>query len=335
MRFFSSAVSPAGDIALVYDLITFNPGYVGSNYALYAAFLSPSTEDGSVGGLQLQQVELLVASLGQNQPPQNQPYVFWSNASQTFIVSDHEPGAGNQIFITLNDFLANGQTPGGLGSVPWDPSVGGVGNLVASGSVGESGNFLGVSYTDPGSGAAFSPWITILDENNNLVGNPAALIATASSPNWVSVAGTAQGFAYFYDQETPASVGEVFVSTAEDAGIFDDAAVGQADASALPGFSFSGEATAGRAIADDVGTGGFGGVGIALLYNNGVSFAYVNADGVGHRGPDTVFAHTFDMGNTAAVGDLFSITNLNGSFVLSLFSQATNSTQVAASGICP
>lgn len=86
------------------------------------------------------------------------------------------------------------------------------------------------------------------------------------------------------------------------------------------------QANAARAIADQ--TGGAGGVGLALQYPTMVSFAYVNTDGIGHQGPDTVFPHTY------ATGDEVSLTNFGGSFVVSLYNASANSTQIAASG-CP
>ena len=45
----------------------------------------------------------------------------------------------------------------------------------------------------------------------------------------------------------------------------------------------------GRAIADDVGTGGKGGVGLALGTSLGVVFGYVNSAGTAIEGPTPVF----------------------------------------------
>jgi len=52
----------------------------------------------------------------------------------------------------------------------------------------------------------------------------------------------------------------------------------------------------------------------------------VNADGAGHQGPNSVFAHTY------ASGDYTSMTNYAGSFVVSLYIAANHQTQIAASG---
>ena len=80
----------------------------------------------------------------------------------------------------------------------------------------------------------------------------------------------------------------------------------------------------GRAIGD--GPGGSGGVGLALLNPDGVTFTYVDLNGVGHEGPTPVFAHTI------GTGDEVSLTNFDGSFVVSLYNGSTKSTEVVASG---
>jgi hypothetical protein len=139
------------------------------------------------------------------------------------------------------------------------------------------------------------------------------------------VAGTAKGFVYFYGIIPGARVGEVFISTSPDAGIVGGDISGEGGLGKFPGFSFNTPAVFGLAIADDVGTGGSGGVGVALYDGSGVSFAYVSADGIGHQGPISVFPSANAM----------TMTNLNGSFAISAYSQAATSTQVVASGICP
>jgi hypothetical protein len=136
----------------------------------------------------------------------------------------------------------------------------------------------------------------------------------------VTVGATAAGFVYLYDNGN--NVAEVFVPTSGDAGV----ALPDAGDGGLPGFLFTGgvQAIEAHAINDD--TGGIGGVGVVLLYSNGLSFAYVDANGATHLGPSSVIAHTY------ALGDQINITNFGGSFGVSLYSAATQSTQLAASG---
>ena len=74
---------------------------------------------------------------------------------------------------------------------------------------------------------------------------------------------------------------------------------------------------------------GQGGVAVDLLYPDEVSFAYVNANGIGHQGPVQVFSRS------NASGDYTSMTNLNGSFVVSLYLADDHQTLVSASGCAP
>jgi hypothetical protein len=145
-------------------------------------------------------------------------------------------------------------------------------------------------------------------------------VPTVNYSNWTTVAATAEGFAYFYDNGN--SVAEVFLQTSGDGGVL----LPDAGDAGLPGFTFTSSTGAndGHAINDD--TGGLGGVGVALLYPNALSFAYVKADGKTHVGPSSIIPHTY------AAGDQINITNFGGSFGLSLYSTASHSTQMAASG---
>jgi hypothetical protein len=315
----SAAASPAGDLALVYVLHD-SPG----TDELYVAFLSPSTGDGGTAGVQLQRVVLLkngALDLGGNVPA-----VFWSNASQTFVVS-YQYSSSFGIGMSVNKLYADGQVASG--GVSPAPFVGdGIASQSCNGNVGESGSLLAVSYF-PSAGAPTGAWITILDESGNLVGSPTDLAGVyGENGAWAGVAGTAQGFVYFYDQQgANALVGEAFVSTSPDGGIVGGDISGEAGIGEFPGFTLTPPATAARVIADDVGTGGHGGVGAALLTSGGVTFVYVHADGVTHEGPVTV--------SSTAGGDSIWMANLNGSFAVSFYDGSTNSTQVVASGICP
>jgi len=79
------------------------------------------------------------------------------------------------------------------------------------------------------------------------------------------------------------------------------------------------------AINDDVG--GAGGVGLALQYDDGVSFAYLNTDRT-MVGPATIWAHSWGG------GDYVSISNFAGSFAVSQWSATEHLTRVAAT-TCP
>jgi hypothetical protein len=310
---FSAAISPTGDIALVYELLS-------GGHALYVAFLSPSTSnDGGVDGLQLQNVQLLATVYGGGS---DQPRVIWSNASQTFIVNYVAPAN----HITVSKFAVGGQAAGGIVPVPMLNANQGT---QRNGAVGESGSLLGVQYaTDDGVGPAEG--LTILDESENVVGTPIILASGSSIDTGLevlSVAGTAQGFVSFYTTFNQNVFGELFVSTAPDAGTVGAPADG--GVGAFPAFTINGKFLEACAISDDVGTGGKGGVGLALVVDSGaVSFAYVSADGVGHQGPFQVFARGAGQGS-------MWMTNFNGSFAISNYDSTAKSTQIVATGICP
>jgi hypothetical protein len=162
-----------------------------------------------------------------------------------------------------------------------------------------------------------NPFLTILDPLGNAVGGPIPIGSLNSS--WMTVGGTSKGFVVLTG---PSGMPvETFVGTSSDGGV---ATAGDAG---FPVHMLSGSGVVeGRAISDD--TGGFGGVGAALLNPNGVSFLYVSADGVTHQGPLAILAAPH------VVGDLAAITNYGGSFSLSLYSPTDGTTQAAASG-CP
>jgi hypothetical protein len=309
------AVAPTGDIVILYHFGS-GLGSDGRVGGLFAAFLSADT-------LKLQHVVLVTdAAIAVSNPigqGPTRPRVIWSNASQTFVVNYV---SGNPNFTTISKYSVGGQIAGGIGAVPTLQSDNSFGT---SGTVGESGNLLGLEYegSQDQSGVV---GLTILDESGNLVGTPIVLGNGDKSLAWDGVAGTAQGFVCLYDQIGQKAASVVFVSTSPDAGI-----VGATDSgvATYPGFTLSGKYFDVRAIADNIGTGGKGGVGVALSLDGGsVSFAYVNADGMGHLGPIPALAQGSGAG-------AMSLTNFNGSFVLSSYTTTTNSTQIVATGICP
>ncbi|HEX7597067.1 MAG TPA: hypothetical protein VF518_02570, partial [Polyangia bacterium] len=246
----------------------------------------------------------------------SQPQAMWSVKYGAFVFSwkyGSTTGA-----IKIRKFLSDGRSAGGeTDSVPTTMADNSAYEQ-QSGTVAASRDLFGVAYL---SRSYRYPYLTVLDAKGNLVGGTFALQQTLAAANWVTAAGTNAGFVTFYDQ---AGVGASFVPVAADGSV---AAATRADAgTSIQGFHFSGTktATTGRALNDDVG--GAGGVGLALLYDDGVAFAYVNADGVTHMGPSSVIAHARDA------GDLINISNFDGSFAVSLWSAKEQMVRVAASG---
>lgn len=329
----TASVAPTGDIVLVYGFYDTSGAASGVCYygpydygvstftigncqnGLYAAFLSPSADAGT--GLQVQQIVPLDASL-----TYGQAHAVWSQARQAFVIS-WEYYTAPAWFLGLKNFRPNGAAAGGdTAVVPTNtPDGAPAQNAVEQGSVAPLGDgSLGVAFqalTNQG-----VPWLTVLDSTGNQLASSVQVASTDSA--WVTVGATAQGLVYVYDGVT--SVGEALVPTSAGGG--PSAPPGDGDAG-YAGFTFPGaiRAIEGRALDDD--TGGPGGVGVALLYANGASFAYVDADGLSHVPPSSVIAHTY------VAGDQINITNFAGSFGLSLYSSAAHSTQMAASGCAP
>jgi hypothetical protein len=323
---YSTAVAPSGDMALVYGVHYSNDPQV----VFYAAFLGLSADAGSgseagVQGLELEDVVLLETALSTSVGGDGQPFAIWSDTLQAFVLSWEYIDSQN--YVQVSNYLVGGDPAGG-GAEPVptndDGQVQHGGGSEVNGSVGESKNLFGVGYIDEES---VDPALTILDPSGNQVGKSFDVVPTLPkiNSNWVAVGGTSNGFVYFYDNAQTNTVSEAFVPISADGGVVGGFSDGGGDGG-FPGFSFPGamRASAARAIAD--GPGGSGGVGIALLYQNGVSFAYVNADGVTHVGPSSLFVHDL------AGSDEVSLTNVAGSFVVSLYDSAAQSTQVVASG---
>jgi hypothetical protein len=305
----TAAIDPSGDIILLF-YIAGSGGITGMS----AAFLSKSTTDAGVGGLQLVKiVQVEVAELG------NQPDCIWSVASKAFVCSWQHTGANGKV-ARMRKFLPDGRTAGGdTDEVPADRADNRVQDT-ANNDVGSVGNLSGVGYLVY---AYAYPKLTVIDKLGNQVGSTITLQQTPAGAHWLTIAGTSAGFVTFYDQ---AGVAETLVPVDSSGNV---AATTGGDAGILSGFHFTGTKTAnyGRAINDDVG--GVGGVGLALLYDDGVAFAYVNADGLTHVGPGTAISHSY------LSGDYINVTNFAGSFGVSLYSAAAHSTQMAATGCTP
>ena len=316
----SASVAPTGQIALAFN-------YGGDFYyqngaslqtSLYAAFLGTSADAGP-SGMALQRTVALVSG-----EISGQPHVIWSAATGAFVFSWEyvvTPNNSNITSLGTQNFTPNGGAAGGTTPVPTDNSSATVqaASSLEQGSVAAGPNLFGVAFQQAGN--ANAPWLTILDLKGSQVGS--AVQVGPRGPSWVTVAASTEGFVYIYDGNGNAP-SEAFVPTSGDAGVV----LPDAGYAGLAGFTFAGGAAIDvHAIGDD--TGGIGGVGAAMLYSTGLSFAYVNADGTTHVGPSSV------LPNTYAAGDQINIMNFGGSFGLSLYSAAMHSTQMAASGCTP
>ena len=300
----AAAISPGGQIALIYQ---------SGGAGMGAAFLDTLSADAGTGTVKYQVnhlVPLEVSPLG------SQPQAIWSAVYGAFVFS-WRYGPGGSWPIKLRKFLSDGRSAGGdTDSVPTTVSNNDTSGY-SSGTVATSRTLFGVAYLASGSNY---PYVTVLDALGNQVGTTLPLQPSPAGATWVTAGGTNAGFVTFYDQ---GGVGASLVPVTSDGAV--PAVQSSVDAGVLPGFHFSGTKSAvyARALNDDVG--GAGGVGLAILYNDGVAFAYVNADGLTHVGPASMMAHAY------ANGDYLNISNFAGSFALSLYSSGEHKTRVAAS----
>jgi hypothetical protein len=305
----AAAVSPGGQIAVLYW------SYGGG---MSAAFLDAGAGDGGVSPINLrvnQQVQLEVPTNAYSQPQ-----AFWSATYGVFAFSWKY---GNAYGATkVRKFRANGSSAGGdTDSVPTDRSDNATSNY-SGGIIAAAGKLFGVGYMNYGNNL---PYLTVLDALGNQVGQTIPLQQNQTPGVWITAGGTGAGFVAFYDLYSQGGIGETFVPVGADGTV---ALAQGVDGGATQGFQFPGTKTAvyARALNDD--NGGAGGVGLAILYNDGVAFAYVNADGLTHVGPASVIAHTYVGGSQS---DYLNISNFSGSFAVSLFSKTEQMTRVVAS----
>ncbi len=328
VNLYAAAVSPQGEIALVYDA---NFAGDGSTFALYVALLGPSADagtDGGVAGLTLLGTPQILDTNTQFGPA----HVYWSTASLAFVCSWFSNSDGPQ--VSLKKFRPNGDPAGSVSPVPTDnpgATVWTDGQNPVSGSAAESGNLLGVAWISPDDtfhSGFYPPKLTVLTDVGLEVGDSVQVTPDTESviPYWVAVGGTAQGFVYFYeDTSTSPGVVEAFLPTSlADAGFGGTPDGG--DASTLKSFTFTGDLPASYGVAASDGPGGAGGVGIGLVYQSEVEFAYVAADGSLAAPAGQVFSYAMGTEGT------FYVSNFGGSFVVSLYDTSTHTTQAAVSG---
>lgn len=325
----SAAIAPTGEAVVVFGFSTvmnsavpngmnawWGRPYVYADDALqqgglYAAFLAPSADAGAgAGGLGVRQIVTLETA-----PTYGQPHAVWAPAAQAFVLAWEYTSGG--ALVKVKKYLVDGRSAGGgTDLVPTISANSYVDiNAEEQGSVGVVGSLSAAAYNDDTYG---NPSLTLLDALGSPVGNPFA-VSTVTSPTWTTVGGVQGGFVVLFD--TAGGVSEAYVPTAGDAG-----AMLPSDGGLPAGFTFPGSVRAvdARVVNDD--TGGPGGVGVALLYSNGVSFAYVQPDGIGHLSPSSVIPHAY------VAGDQVHISQFAGSFAISGYSSAEHLTRIAASG---
>ncbi|HEY1691927.1 MAG TPA: hypothetical protein VGG39_07185 [Polyangiaceae bacterium] len=300
----AAAVSPSGEIALLYGTNT---------TGLWATFLEPGGDAGTAtAGLTVLKTFQIATSV------YRQPFAAWDSASQSFVFTYKYTGTTGP--ARVQKYLPNGNSAGGsTDPVPTDQTSA-VMSTYGNTSVGYSNGVYGVGFVNSGGNY---PAFTVLDGQGNQVGTT-TLLEQAFSTTWSTLSGTSTGFVSFLDTGT--TVAEVLVPVAADGGV----AAPSGDAgSEYAGFTVAGAKRAAYAVAAE-DYAGVGGVGVGILYPDGLSFAYVNADGITHVGPASLVSHAYDPN-----GDYMHANNWNGSFGVSLFEIDDHQTVALASGCTP
>ncbi|MDB4980073.1 MAG: hypothetical protein JWM82_825 [Myxococcales bacterium] len=315
------AVAPTGEIVLIYGHGT--PGHVEQTANFASFFTVGAPQDAGGGGLQLAKT-VQIESLNWGSPRAT-----WSAGGQVFVLSWRAFGAGAP---RVRKFLRDGSAAGG--DTNEVPTVVGFGASFDQGHAGTSRDLVGVTYGTCCT-QSNNPYLTVLGADGNQVGDSINLKPSFSfgvQTDWLTVGGTAKGFATFFHSGATAT--EVFVPTT-DTGvvIFPDGGTGTdggsdagPDGGVTPApfasFSFPSTSTTAHAISDD--TGGQGGVGLVVLESNGATFIYVTADGSQHVTAGTPLS--------SSTGAQVAIANYRGSFSISLYDSAKHATQASVSG---
>jgi hypothetical protein len=309
---YGTATAPSGQIAILYSVL------INLSTGLYVAFFDPSADAGAP----------TIVLLDPNPQSQQLPYVIWSNARNAFALT----WVTDTNTLKVENFSPEGLAVGGNTNVV---PTSGVSNSVNGynsfqGGIAESGNILGVAYSDPTPNSipkTYSPFLTVLDRVGNPVGSPLQVGTFSGGLTlWLAIAGTPKGFVYFYPDNSwdlkevflPTSGDAIVVDATPDAGSFSQTSVN-------PG---GGQVYADSACMDNVGPNATGGVGVVALYSQGPVFAYLNPDGTQSQSPVQVVAHSYEGYDT------LSVMSFNGRFLVSLWSNVARSTQIFANG-CP
>ena len=198
------------------------------------------------------------------------------------------------------------------------------------GSVAVSGGIYAVAYSTV---HQYVPALAFIDRNGNQAAPSVALpYSAAGAPDWsryVVVGATSKGFVTVYDGQIPANDAGVaptpgigglatFATPGADGGVVGTTVV-------IPGASPFNNQTGARSSSDLMGAG------FALLTADGkANFMYFSDDGTKHLGP----AQVIQQMNAVQAADELHLMNYQGSFGISLFSNAEGRTRMAVSG-CP
>lgn len=319
---YDSSIAPTGEIALVYAVGSPQGG--GFEGQLYALFLTVTQGDGGTAGLKIgRSVQLESVSNGD-------AHVIWEAHDNAFAFQWKYIGSGNGYYTKIQRYQTNGITSGlGIGTVPTNTGHNYPPSQEDDCYLGTSGSYLGVAFQPDGTTGtidSLTGWLTIMDDEGFAVGSGFVPLSNPGQiGNWIAVGGTTQGFVGMF--LAGSGVQGAFVPLTGAGDVVVDGGIGTIGDGGLPPlktYGFASTASTGKLISDD--TGGAGGVGMALLENDGATFIYVTADG----------GKLYNEGAVVSDGSPgeVNVSNYHGSFAVSIFDTATHAGKAVASG-CP
>ena len=307
-----ATVAPTGEIAVI---------YVASNENLGGLYLKLLSADAAT----VTQTITLQSIGGTNYG--HQAHVQWEDGQ--FVASWVSASSG--FFLNFSKYDRSGNPTGSVPSIVTDPGSGGMANSqdLEQASVAVSGGIYAVAYS---SADHYVPSLAFVNRDGNQAAPSVGLpYSMAGAPDWsryVVVGATSKGFVTVYDGQVPAN----------DAGVAPTPGIGGLATFATPGADggvgttviipgaspFNNQAGA-RSSSDLMGAG------FAILTADGkANFMYFSDDGTKHLGPSQVIQQM----NVVQASDEIHLMNYQGSFGISLFSNAESRTRMAVSG-CP
>ena len=304
--------APTGEVAIIYDAGT------GGGGAIYLKLLAPDTLAVSQT-IQLQSFQGTRYGL--------QAHVQWEAGQfvASWVSYNNDTATS---YLNLAKFLKDGTPTGSSNSIPTNDNATVRNVNYEQASAAFVSNTFAISYE---AANGDFPYLTFLGTDGNQIGQTLALpYSTTPTSQFTVVGATTQGFVAVYNGQIPASDAggpaatpfatlATFVSTpGADGGVVGTTV-------ALPGLAAYNQQNGARSSSDALGAG------FALLTADGkAAFAYFTDDGSKHLGPSQIIQQM----NASTPSDEVHLMNLNGSYAISLFSNAEHLTRMSVSG-CP
>jgi hypothetical protein len=247
-----------------------------------------------------------------------QAHAIWDEAIGGFVISWEWPDGfadeAQEYSVHVTALDPSGSTIGfGAPAAPTDDSSWVSPGPIEQANVGAMGQRFVTPYFGLESGF---PEVSVATGDMPTQFTPVVIVPTQVYGHWIAAAGTSRGAVCLYD-DLSQGLPVAFVPIAPDGGV--------AGSPSLKSMSTT-RAKGGRAVSDNAD----GGVGAALLYEDGLYFGYVGPGGQ----PLTPSSPMGSQPGDAGAFD-FNIASLQGSFVIALYNGPAHAVTAAVSGCTP